>query len=411
MINNRPPHDGSFLNVVAKRTERGLKRALDGMGYEDVVRSGMMEAFFQPVDTLVDRVAARDGTYVSFGHYDYLSLARHPQVIEAGVDALRRFGSGAGASRLVGGERSIHAAFEHSLATFLGVGGTLAMISGYLTNLTLIPHLLTAKDLLILDDLAHNSISSTARIGTYACRTFAHNDCEALERILISERSKYRNVLIVTEGMFSMDGDIPDLPRLLALKDAHNAWLMLDEAHSYGVLGAHGRGITEHFGVNPARVDITVGTLSKSFVASGGFIAAARPVIDWLRFTLPGFVYSVGLSPVTVATAHAALDVLRAEPERLHRLSENSMYFLTKAQQAGLNTGPAIGMAVVPLIFESTAQTMQVSHRLEEAGIYAPPVAQVGVPTNKPRVRFFMSADHTPAQIDTAIDLIAATTS
>ena len=405
-----PLHDGSFADVVARRTARGLKRALDGMSYDDVIRSGIMDVFFQPVDTLAERVVARGDTYISFGHYDYLGIARHPGVIDAGVDALRRFGSGAGASRLVGGERSIHEAFETSMATFLGVGGTLAMISGYLTNLTLIPHLLTAQDLLILDDLAHNSIASAARAGAYTCRTFAHNDCDALERILVSERAKYRNVLIVTEGMFSMDGDIPDLPRLLALKEAHNAWLMLDEAHSYGVLGAKGRGITEHFGVDPARVDISVGTLSKSFGASGGFIAAARPVIDWLRFTLPGFVFSVGLSPVTVATAHAALDVLQAEPDRLQRLSENSMYFLTKARAAGLNTGPAIGMAVVPLLFNSTGQTMQVSHRLGAAGIYAPPVAQVGVPTDKPRVRFFMSASHTPAQIDAAIAVIAATT-
>lgn len=405
-----PSHDGSFKEVIARRAERGLKRALDGMSYDDVIRTGIMDVFFQPVDTLADQVAARDVPYVSFGHYDYLGLAHHPQVIEAGVDALRRFGSGAGASRLVGGERSIHQEFEQSMASFLGVGGTLAMISGYLTNLTLIPHLLTAKDLLILDDLAHNSIASAARVGGYTCRTFAHNDCDALERILVSERAKYRNVLIVTEGMFSMDGDIPDLPRLVALKDAHNAWLMLDEAHSYGVLGALGRGITEHFGVDPARVDISVGTLSKSFTASGGFVAATRPVIDWLRFTLPGFVFSVGLSPVTVATAHAALNVLQAEPERLQRLSENSLYFLTKARSAGLNTGPAIGMAVVPLLFDSTDQTMRVSQRLGQAGIYAPPVAQVGVPTDKPRVRFFISASNTPEQIDATIEVIAATT-
>jgi 8-amino-7-oxononanoate synthase len=404
------PHDGSFQNVIARRRERGCKRALDGMGYDDVARTGIMDVFREPVDTMAEEMAARGIPYVSFGHYDYLGLAHHPQVIEAGVDALRHFGSGAGASRLVGGERSINVAFEQSMAKFLGVGGTLAMISGYLTNLTLIPHLLTAKDLLILDDLAHNSIASAARVGGYACRTFAHNDCDALESILVSERSKYRNVLVVTEGMFSMDGDIPDLPRLLTLKDTHSAWLMLDEAHSYGVLGAHGRGITEHFGVDPARVDISVGTLSKSFAASGGFIAAAPPVIDWLRFTLPGFVFSVGLSPVTVATAHAALGVLEAEPERLHRLRENSVYFLTKARAAGLNTGPAIGMAVVPLLFDSTAQTMRVSQCLRQAGIYAPPVARVGVPTDKPRVRFFISENHTPAQIDAAIAVIAAAT-
>lgn len=396
----------SFNDVISRRFARAVQRAAQGLSAEEIAQSGARETFFAPVDALASDVNAQGGTFLSFGHYDYLGLSRHPEVIEAGVAALRGFGNGAGASRLVGGERLAHRELERAMARFLGVPATLTMISGYLANLSLIPHLLTAQDLLILDDLAHNSIASTARTGGYACRTFAHNDCAALERILTTERARYRQVLIVTEGMFSMDGDIPDLPRLLELKEQHDAWLMLDEAHSYGVLGATGRGITEHFGIDPRRIDISVGTLSKSFGASGGFVAAAEHVIEWLRYTLPGFVFSVGLSPVAVATVHAALDLLVAEPQRLTRLREISLYFLHRANEAGLDTGPAIGVGVVPVIFDTTLQTMMMAKRLRDAGIYAPPVAQVGVPLDSPRIRFFLTANHTRQDVDRAIDVL-----
>ncbi|MCB1404713.1 MAG: aminotransferase class I/II-fold pyridoxal phosphate-dependent enzyme [Rhodobacteraceae bacterium] len=397
----------SFNDVMARRFSRTFQRAAQGLSAEDIAQSGARDAFFAPVDALAADVQAKGGAFLSFGHYDYLGVSGHPAVIEAGVAALRQFGAGAGASRLVGGERLAHRALEQAMAGFLGAEATLMMISGYLANLSLIPHLLTAQDLLIIDSLAHNSIASTARTGGYDCRTFAHNDCDALERILEAERGNYRQVLIVTEGLFSMDGDIPDLPRLLAMKERHDAWLMLDEAHSYGVLGATGRGITEHFGIDPRRIDISVGTLSKSFGASGGFIAAAAHVIEWLRYTLPGFVFSVGLSPATVATVRAALELLVAEPERLDRLRETSAYFLRRARDAGLNTGPAIGIAVVPVLFDSTAQTMRMAKRLRDAGIYAPPVAQVGVPVDSPRIRFFLTANHTRADIDRVIGLLA----
>lgn len=397
----------SFNDVMARRFSRTFQRAAQGLSAEDIAQSGARDAFFAPVDALAADVQAKGGAFLSFGHYDYLGVSGHPAVIEAGVAALRQFGAGAGASRLVGGERLAHRALEQAMAGFLGAEATLMMISGYLANLSLIPHLLTAQDLLIIDSLAHNSIASTARTGGYDCRTFAHNDCDALERILEAERGNYRQVLIVTEGLFSMDGDIPDLPRLLAMKERHDAWLMLDEAHSYGVLGATGRGITEHFGIDPRRIDISVGTLSKSFGASGGFIAAAAHVIEWLRYTLPGFVFSVGLSPATVATVRAALELLVAEPERLARLRETSAYFLRRARDAGLNTGPAIGIAVVPVLFDSTAQTMRMAKRLRDAGIYAPPVAQVGVPVDSPRIRFFLTANHTRADIDRVIGLLA----
>jgi 8-amino-7-oxononanoate synthase len=364
--------------------------------------------YFVPVDRLERMYTSNPDGYLSLAHYDYLGLAKHPRVTGAAHAAIDEMGSGAGASRLVGGERSTHQALERDLAEFLGHGDVLAMISGYLTNVSLIMHLLSPRDLVLIDELAHNSIVLGAKGGKFECKTFRHNDLDHLEEQLSEVRDQYRHVLIVAEGLYSMDGDIPDLPRLVEIKERHESWLLLDEAHSFGVLGKTGRGLCEHFDIDPARIELSVGTLSKSFVSSGGFICASKDVISWLRFTLPGFVYSVGLSPATVATAHEALNVLKDEPERVSRLKRISTLFRDQARAVGLNPGDAIGEAVVPLMFESSEQTMMVSQTLLEAGIYAPPIVQVGVPKDQPRIRFFFSAEHRDQDILRAIDVAAA---
>ncbi len=391
------PERPSFA-AVAERRFRLAGKAIIEKGHP----------YFVPVDQLEKMYSSNPEGYVSLAHYDYLGLSRHPEVLRAAHDAVETFGSGAGASRLVGGERSTHRALERSLAEFLGVGDVLAMISGYLTNVTLINHLLGPRDLVLIDELAHNSIVLGAKSGKFECETFRHNDLDHLEERLAAVRGEYRHVLVVVEGLYSMDGDIPDLPRLIDIKSRHDSWLLVDEAHSYGVLGANGRGICEHFGVDPAEIELSVGTLSKSFVSSGGFICAAEDVIAWLRFTLPGFVYSVGLAPATVATAQAALNVLRAEPDRVGRLKQKSRLFLDAARTAGLNPGDAIGEAVVPLMFETPLQTMMVSQVLLEHGIYAPPIVQVGVPKDQPRIRFFFSAEHREQDILRAVDIAAS---
>jgi len=391
------PERPSFA-AVAERRFRLAGKAIIEKGHP----------YFVPVDRLEQMYRSKPDGYVSLAHYDYLGLARHPKVLQAASDAVYEFGSGVGASRLVGGERLAHRALERNLAEFLGVGDVLTLISGYLTNLSLINHLLGPRDLVLIDELAHNSIVVGARSGRFECQTFEHNDLDDLERRLEDARGQYRHVLVVVEGLYSMDGDIPDLPRLIEMKERHDAWLLVDEAHSYGVLGPNGRGITEHFGIDPSHIELSVGTLSKSFVSSGGFICASEDVIAWLRFTLPGFVYSVGLAPATVASANAALNVLRDEPDRVARLKRKSRLFLDSARAAGLDAGDAIGEAVVPLFFESPMQTMIVSQVLMEHGIYAPPIVQVGVPKDQPRIRFFFSADHRDEDILRAVDVAAA---
>lgn len=390
------PKRPSF-ETVSKRRFRLAGKAIIEQGHP----------YFVPVDKLEADTAHHPDGFVNFAHYDYLGLAKSPQIIAAGTEALARLGSGVGASRLVGGERTSHRALEKDLASFFGLGSTLTLISGYLANVTLISHLLGPRDLVIFDELAHNSIMLGAKAGRYDHMSFEHNNLEDLEAKLTECRHKYRHVLVIVEGLYSMDGDVPDLPELLRIKDQHDAWLLVDEAHSYGVLGATGRGLCEYFDVDPSAIDLSIGTLSKTFVSSGGFVGASANVIEWLRFTLPGFVYSVGLSPASTASAHAALSFLKDNPQRVQQLDQNSALFLNRARAAGLNTGDAIGSGVVPILFESPEQTMMVSQILLQAGIYAPPIVQVGVPKDQPRIRFFLSASHKAADIERVVDVMA----
>lgn len=364
--------------------------------------------WFIPLDELRAEIEAHGASLTSFANYDYLGISGHPAVQRAASEALARFGTGALGSRLVGGERTIHADLEHSLASFMGAEAALTLVSGYLTNTTIIPHLLGPHDLLIMDELCHNSLLVGARAGRAEVLTFRHNDLDHLQSILAARRQQVRSCMIVVEGLYSMDGDIPDLPGLLKLKDAHGAWLFIDEAHSLGVLGATGRGISEHFGEDASRIDIIIGTLSKALAACGGFVCARKEVVEYLKYTLAGFVYSVGLSPVLTASAQAGLDLIASEPGRVAAACRAAERFLDRARQAGLQTGTAIGRGIVPIMFADLDQTMRASQALLQAAIYAPPIVHVGVPKERPRIRFFLSAKHDgdPA-IDAAVAVLA----
>ena len=218
---------------------------------------------------------------------------------------------------------------------------------------------------------------------------FRHNDLDHLDFLLRERRDNYRNVLIVAEGLYSMDGDIADLVRLVKIKESRKSWLLIDEAHSIGVLGADGRGLCEYVGVDPQRIDLIIGTLSKTLASCGGFVAGKAAVIEWLRYTLPGFVYSVGLSPVISAAAAAALQLMQQETWRLERLRQNAELFMDLAHEAGLDTGPAIGRGVVPILFSDSLETLAASRHLMVNGYYVPPIIQIGVPKDQPRLRFF----------------------
>lgn len=390
------PSDSSLMAHADRRMRLAGRAILEDNG----------NPFFAPLDQLRADARRRGTDLVSFANYDYLGLADHPSIKTAAHGALDKIGVGALGSRLVGGERLIHGDFEAALAKFTGADACLTLVSGYLTNLTTIAHLMGRRDLILYDELSHNSIVA----GVAACKAeaveFRHNDMDHLESLLKQARSNHRHCLIVVESLYSMDGDIADLPAILSLKEKYGCWLLVDEAHSIGVLGDHGRGLSEHFGEDPQRIDIIIGTLSKTFVSCGGFICAQRQVLDWMRFTLPGFVYSVGLPPVIAAAAKAALDLIVASPERVTTLQSNALHFLERARQAGLATGSAVGHGIVPIHFSDLKTTMAAADALMREGVYAPPIVQVGVPRGLPRIRFFISANHSIEQIDHTIGVL-----
>jgi 8-amino-7-oxononanoate synthase len=365
------------------------------------------DPFFAPIDRLRREAEARGENFVSFANYDYLGLSQHPKVKSAAAASLESFGIGALASRLVGGERTTHHDLEAGLAEFLGVEAALTLVSGYLTNVTTISHILGSRDALFIDELSHNSIVSGAKGAAAETIVFRHNDLDHLNFLLQEQRDRFRSVLVVAEGLYSMDGDVSDLARLVEIKERHNAWLLVDEAHSIGVLGDAGRGLCEHAGIDPQRIDLIIGTLSKTLASCGGFIGGKAPVVEWLRYTLPGFVYSVGLSPVISAAAQAALQLMKQEDWRIARLRRNGRLFLDLAQEAGLDTGPAVGRGVVPVLFRDAHETLAASQHLLRHGYYVPPIIQIGVPKDQPRLRFFLSAQHTDAEIRGVIDLLA----
>lgn len=362
--------------------------------------------WFAEVDVLRAEIEAAGGRWCSFSHYDYLGLADHPDVIAAAKDALDTYGPGVGASRLVGGERSAQRRFEADIADFLGTGAALTLISGYLTNYALIPHLIGKRDLIVHDELCHNSLLMGIAASGATAISVPHNDIEAMAAALETSRAEHRKCLIVIEGLYSMDGDIPDLPAIIELKRRHDCWLMVDEAHSIGVMGRTGRGISEHFGVEATEIDLLIGTLSKTFVSAGGFVAADPEVVWYLRYSLGGFVYSVGPPPASTASAHAALKRLEAEPERVMRLQDNSQRFLGMCRQAGLETGAAIGSAVVPVYLPDYGTAFAMGDALLARGIYVPPVIHVGVPKSRPRLRFFISAAHGEDDFRAVMDVV-----
>lgn len=340
---------------------------------------------------------------VNFASYDYLGLNGHPEITAAVAEAAAEWGTSVSASRLTAGERPFHQQFEAELAALYETEDALVFVGGHATNVSTIAALLTPKDLVIHDALAHNSIVVGAELSKANRRIFPHNDLDALEAILETARDKHERCLIVTEGLFSMDGDGPDLARLVDIKTRWGAWLMMDEAHSLGVLGATGRGIFEHQGVDPRGVDIWMGTLSKTLVGCGGYIAGSSDLITYLKFQAPGMVYSVGLPATTSIGSMTALRIMRREPERVARLQANGQRFLEKARAAGLDTGDSWGYAVSPVVLGDSLRTVMLAGRLLERGINAFPIIPPGVPEKSARLRFFISASHTAEDIDTAV--------
>ena len=353
-------------------------------------------------------IAGKD--LINFGSYDYIGLNGDPRLHQAAMAAMTRYGISASASRLVSGERPVHAAFEQALAAHYGAEAALAFVSGHATNVTLIGHLMGPRDLIVHDAAIHNSAVEGAKLSGARRVPFAHNDVAAAERELKAARRGAQRALIVVEGHYSMDGDVPDLAGFVRLARKYDAWLMVDDAHGLGVVGATGKGAFEPQGVDPAEVDIWMGTLSKTLCACGGYIAARGDLIDWLRHTAPGFVYSVGLAPPLAASAAAAMDVMAAEPWRVAKLQANATLFRDLCRAQGFDTGESAGLGIVPIVLGSSVRAIRVSAALLERGVNALPIIFPAVPEKAARLRFFISAEHSEQDIRDAVAALAAAT-
>jgi 8-amino-7-oxononanoate synthase len=361
---------------------------------------GIRDPFFRAHAGVAGATSVIEGqSYDNFVSYNYLGLNGDPRVNAAAKAAIDRYGTSVSASRVVSGERPIHREFEQALADLYGTETALAFVSGHATNVTVIGHLVGRDDLILHDALSHNSIVQGALASGAQRLSFPHSDFDELDRMLADRRHGVNRALIVVEGHYSMDGDVPDLRRLVDVARRHGAHLMVDEAHSLGVLGPRGHGIFEHAGVDPGEIDIWMGTLSKTLSGCGGYIAGSAALIDYLRKSAPGFVYSVGLSPPLAAAALESLHILEAEPDRVARLQANGAHFLAAARAAGLDTGPSIGAAIVPVMTGSSIVAARASDRLLDFGINVQPIIYPAVPEQAARLRFFISSLHEPDQL------------
>lgn len=368
---------------------------------------GLENPFFRVHDGRINSRTEMDGrSLINFSGYDYLGLNGHPEVVQAAKEAIDQYGISCSASRVVAGERPIHRTLERAIADHYQAEESVVFVSGYATNVSVIAQLVGAKDLVISDAAIHNSAVVGSVLSGAARRSFPHDDLDNLDQILRSIRNKFERALIVVEGLYSMDGDFPDLPRLIEIKKRHNAWLMVDEAHALGVLGRRGHGLFEHFDVDPREVDIWMGTLSKTLAGCGGYIAGSATLVDYLRCMAGAFVYSVGLPPAIAASVQKALELMHREPERVKQVQDNGAYFLEYAKAKGLDTGFGRGTAVTPVVVGDSVAAVILSQQLYHRGINVQPVIYPAVPPRSARLRFFITAQHTRQDIETTIDTL-----
>ena len=391
------------------RYEAARLTDLSAYGYiKKVEKVGKMlsipSPFFRPNDGRDGTMAIIQGKkYINFAWCNYLGLNEHPSVTEAAKAALDRFGTCISASRMVAGEIPLHRTLEEEIAEFCGTEDALLFVSGHAANVSTIGTIMNDGDLVVHDEFVHNSAVVGIQLSGATSRSFRHNNLDQCEKILREHRGNYQNCLIIIEGLYSTEGDVPDLARLVEIKERYGAWLMVDDAHGLGVLGERGSGLAEHCGVDPRKIDILMGTLSKTLASCGGYIAGERALIEILKYTAPGFVYSVGLPPPMAAGALAALRVIKNDPARVARMRSNGALFMREAHAAGLDTGNSKGLGILPVMVGTSLRVGKMTHRLFERGINASPIFSPGVPINAARLRYFVTSEHTPDEIRTTV--------
>jgi 8-amino-7-oxononanoate synthase len=355
-------------------------------------------------ESRADRVAVKDGReLICFASNNYLGLTADESVIRAASEATVRYGTGSGASRLVSGTMELHVRLEEELASFKGTEAALLFGTGYAANLGTITALVGAEDIIYTDHLNHASIIDGSRLSKARLEIYAHADAEDLEHKLACNRDRVpgRRRLIITDGVFSMDGDLAPLPEILVLAETYDAWVLIDDAHATGVIGPSGAGTADYYGVDSPRL-IRLGTLSKALGGEGGFVAGPVNLIDYLRHKARPFVFSTAPSPATVATALKALEIVRTEPHRRERLRANAGRMREGLRSLGY-TVPDGSTPILPVMIGEPEQAVVLSRALEDRGVLAPAIRPPTVPEGTSRLRVTAMATHTDSDIDRAL--------
>lgn len=356
------------------------------------------------------QVAIDGRQMINYSSYNYLDLAGDQRVLDAAKEAIDNYGVSTGSGRMITGEIPIHKEFEQELCDLFGSEEAVVSVGGYSTNAFTIGYIARKQDLIIYDELIHNSALIGSKISGARRLTFPHNDINALDDLLKEHRNKYERVLVLIEGVYSMDGDIPDVPRIVEIAKRHKALIMVDEAHSMGVIGPRGLGVLDHFPeLKMSDIDMLFGSMSKSFATCGGYVAGARPVISILKHYAPGvLLYGASPTPANTAAGLASLRIMQQEPERALKLQSNAAYFIEKANAAGMDTGMSSGSGVVPIMIGSSEQALWLSVKLFESNICTYPMMFPVVPRDQARLRFFINCAHTEEHINHTIDKLSA---
>ena len=353
-----------------------------------------------PADTTI---TIQGRKLLSMASNNYLGLANHPTVKQAAIDAIQQWGVGAGAARLLSGTMPPHDQLENDLAEFKQVEAALTFGTGYTTNIGLIPSLIDQDGLILTDRYCHASLIEASRLARAKVRVFHHNDTEHLEKLL-KKREKVSATLVVTEGVFSMDGDLAPLPDLLKLCQTYDATLVVDDAHGTGVMGANGRGTIEYFGLDP-KDTIQIGTLSKAIGTSGGYVAGTVSLKNYLINVSKAFIFTTAQPPAIAAAASTAIEIIKNEPTCRHRLWKNRDFLYSELKNIGFqltNTQSPI----LPIIVKSPEKALQMSQALYKAGIYIPAIRPPTVPKESSRLRITVSSGHSKEQLQYVIEII-----
>jgi len=343
-----------------------------------------------------------DGKKVlNFCSNNYLGLANRPEIVAAAKKGLDNFGAGPAAVRSIAGTMDLHLELERRLAAFKGVEAAVTFQSGFCANLATIQALVTKEDVIFSDELNHASIIDGCRLSGGRIVRFAHANPLDLEHAIKENEGRYRRALIITDGVFSMDGDMAPLDEIYQIANAHDIMLMVDDAHGEGVVGKGGRGIVDHFGLH-GKVDIEVGTLSKAFGVMGGVVAGNAVIVEWLRQRGRPFLFSSAMTPPDVAACIAALDILESSTELVDRLWENARYFKAEMKNAGFDTGQSV-TPITPIMLGEAPLAQQFSRELFEDGVFAMALGFPTVPKGKARIRVMISAAHSQADLDQAL--------